>query len=226
VRTSQQIEEHVDGTSWNDDSDDGDDEDDPIYSVMRRERRKQPLTIDEGTAESVNGVLNSLEKGESFSSDKERNKKTHRFMDDLENRMAQPEKEEFQQYEEHQQEDTSESSSRPRLWIEGLKSFRQKPATSPRKYSTAPLTRKKDPQKPELEPEEVEKFTSTNILDDEEMEELVRLRQQSSDTSPTAIIFALIRQHPREAFVVFTLLFGILMYFLKGRNLSVDDEGR
>ena len=69
-------------------------------------------------------------------------------------------------------------------------------------------------------------MSSTAVLGDAEMQELEQLRRQNvggkCGNAGAGGVLLIVREHPREAFIVLTLLVGAFMYF-HFQNLSIDD---
>jgi hypothetical protein len=199
------------------------DDDDPIMSMIRKKHVSQQAQLADGDDDDESSF------SERHLPTDQRRKKTHRFMEDLESRMAMPE-EQFPPVSFSGTSTASITSSGtgdgPMLvsWLSAVvgRNARQKNAAT-----TAPLARNKRrlPQQHQSDNDglgDVEVVSSTAMLGDAEMLELAQFRQQSTKCGSLRVTIEILQRHPRELFIIFTLLLGSFAYFYSS-NRSLED---
>jgi hypothetical protein len=175
------------------DEDDESEDDDPILSLIRSETHSS----------SSKQSLDQKSPG------------TRRFLDDLEKRISVPiETLPHQAYK-------NESASAG--WLSSLRLNTSTSTASP--LVAAPWSRSRAPKTQQREDQEIfEVVTATAMLGSDEMNELAQLKQKSA-TNPSVptLVWFLIKEHPRESFIVFTLLLGAFAYF-RTRGDALEDN--
>ena len=142
-------------------------------------------------------------------------KQRNRFMDDLEEHVS---KENRQLLHAVHTRVENDNVDRPGSWISGLLG-RRKPLYDAG-TELAPLARKKKSEaRGDIEEGVDVIVASTNVLRPEELAQLRMLKSATPGWSESCTI--ILREHPREAFICFTLLLCIFVY-LHGR-LVIDD---
>lgn len=208
-----------------DDHDDGDssnDDDDPIMSLIRQLPDRDGNGDDGSSTISERHILSGQKP------------KAHRFMEDLENRMAMPEQEfppvSFAERPRKTANTASSVSDGPVLasWFSTSLPFPMTMEKNVRRKNAdidAPLARNKKGHVSQHHGDsldDVAMVSSSAMFGDAEMRELAQFRQpQSTKCGSLQLAYMILQQHPRECFVVFTLLLGSFAYFYS-RNPSLD----
>jgi hypothetical protein len=238
-------------SSSNSDKDEGDDEDDdPILSMIRSTTRQtkasqqRPRSIGGEEQEKSSGASER----NALPPRNKPNENKHRFLQDLEDHVARPQQElptihttsTFKASNNHQQQQQpGEENAFLSLLTSPFRMGRTGGATDPlRQHQTGaflpPLMARPKQQHQQRgsnntnqddDDKEVIRLSSAVMLGDEEMEALARLTANKKHPHPGTYYFGLLLQlvqhYPREAFVVFTLLLGMFVYFYS--NLQTWD---
>jgi hypothetical protein len=164
-------------------------------------------------------------------------KNPNRFMQDLDQRMAMPElyTDDVEKAgllsSEAPDNRTLEQPSSVWLWdvLKGGSRQQQQQqdsntaATQERK--AAPLSRQdrrtQEPPKPVQENFYV--VGSSSVLGEDEIRALAQLKESSRPTGLVSSCLGLVRRHPRESFILFTLILGWVVYFYS-RKISAEDD--
>lgn len=199
-----------DSSSSYDDNDESDD-DDPIMAAIRKQK----------------GEPKKQTRAPAPQQKQPAKQKHHRFMEDLDSRMAMENQEEQLPLVASPAPAPSQQPQQPAVaaWFsnvaakslelvgrrpDGVRPNTETPA------SAAPLARaKRRVVPPADEMEKVAVVSSAAVLGEDEMQELAQLRRQQQHRSfgPASTLCHAARQHPREAFVGFTLLLAAFVYF-------------
>jgi len=207
--------------SSDDDDDDTSDDDDPIMSMIRKQK-----------------IEPKKKKGNN--AQQQTKQKQHRFMEELDSRMAMENQQQLQPLvpapasplssPQQQQPAAAVASWFSNAAAKSLQLVGAKPTQRPPESQTTaapPLMARAKQQRRHatgneddmMEQHDVAVVSSTAVLGDEEMQELAQLRikQQQHPYSSVRGLLCLLchlpRQHPREAFIVFTLLLACYVYF-------------
>ena len=189
-------------------------------------------------------VNNGNESDASIASDQQRKKGQHRFLVDLEDRLSKPVavSDNTPLSNDLQEEEVTpplpSASVTASSWITGvLSTVRQSQmsnnaAEQQRSSRNAPLARRK-PQQPvlEMEPDDdydnVVQVSSSAMLAEDELRALQQFKDSSSSSNstyyPVALFITLLREHPRESFLLLTLVLCIFAYFLS-RRFAIEDN--
>lgn len=201
-------------------SEDSDDDDDPIFALMKGQKPKSGNRDPDPAAPST-------------TNSSETEIKKHRFFEDLENRIALPPQEmpdgilsETTKANNHA---PAEPSSRAPAglppWLSAAASAlrlprSQKKGSSSTSFSRPAFFRKK----PEAERDElanVAVVSGAAVLDDTELEALAAFGKRQ-EQNYLVVLMEVIKQFPRELFILFTLFLGGFVYlFAKNRSWGI-----
>jgi hypothetical protein len=193
---------------------DDDDEHDPILSRIRQE------TTDHSRSS------NDSHKRRTKSKQK---KNANRFMDDLENRISIPESSHNSDFEEDVPLMAAATSNEQAGTMGWMSWALQPKQTAPQQQqSQAPWSRPKKRGEKQQEAEEDFQVVKSSgaVLNQDEMQELAQLKQQQQQQNHRSMLGMwnfLIQEHPRESFIVFTLLLAAFAYFHSRRETVEDD---
>lgn len=195
-------------------------EDDPIMSLIRKQKGAQNKKTKAGSSSPVRKLSESLHLQETP-------KQKHRFMEDLDSRLAM-ENEDLQPLMLSPARAASPAAvsteETPQSWFsnvaaKSLDFIGQRTTLQQSSLSSSPaplLARTKQRRNHQHDDElaNVAVVSSTAMLGDEEMRELEQMRaQQQQSFSLVTLLWNLVKNHPREGFIVFTLLLGSYLYF-------------
>lgn len=195
------------------------DEDDPILSLIRKDNNPNK-NVDSVGLQSTRNNTNTA---------KEIQK--HRFFEDLENRIAQPEKElpDDIPSETTKAKNTGspqpEASTAPNLppWLSAaasaLRFKRPKDSSATIPSRPAFFRQKVEPPKEEDDFANVAVVSGAAVLGDAELEELAAFGKSQNYLT---VLVEVVKHHPREIFILFTLCLGAFVYlFSKNRSWGV-----
>ena len=193
-------------------------------------------TGDESDNEEEDDPILNMLRDESMSSSKTSSrpkKNTNRFLEDLENRMARPQESAPESTQFLPPKETNQDSKPSGLWLSvlrngALQASSKSSTTTPQTVAPWSKPRKQrkqqQPQEEEMEPFEI--VASDAMLGQDELEELAQLKQAERTPGITRLLWRLVWEHPRESFILFTLLLGAFSYFYSRREVVEDDVHR
>ena len=220
---------------YEDDASNSSEEDDPIMSLIRKQKGGVGL---KKAARNAGASSASPLPLHSQSPHLQRTpKQKHRFMEDLDSRLAMENLQPLIASPGRPLRPTvGESAKEPPLptgasWfssvaaksIEFMGKTNDQPPSSSSFVPVPLLSRAKWRQHPSQDNADelanVAVVSSTAMLGDEEMRELTQLRSQQQSFSMTSLLWNVVRDHPRESFIVFTLLLGSYVYLRSGGSV-------
>jgi hypothetical protein len=239
-------------TSSSDDgfSDDDEEEDDPILSMIRKSPQVSPSSktkILSSSSSSRRGkeTLKPIKKqtqakmqflemeDASPVHQKKMKKNSNRFMEELDQRMAMPELHDNNEDDDDMEAGLLSSSSAKApaepsfLWgmlSKGVVSRQQQESNAAvKERKAAPLTRQS--WRTQIKPVE-ESYAvvgSSSVLGEDEIRALAQLKESSARQGMGTACLDKVRRHPRESFIVFTLLLGWVVYFYT-KNISLEND--
>jgi hypothetical protein len=217
-------------------SDDG--EDDPILSMIRKKTPPSSLSSSRRGKEKPKPVKKQTQmhflEMEDASPVHQKNvkKNSNRFMEELDQRMAMPELDNNDNDDDDMEAGLLSSSSAKApaepsfLWgmlSKGVGSRQQESNAAAKERKAAPLTRQS--WRTQIKPVE-ESFAvvgSSSVLGEDEIRALAQLKESSARQGMGTACLDKVRRHPREAFIVFTLLLGWAVYFYT-KNISLEND--
>jgi len=199
---------------------DDDDEKDPLMAILRQDSGSFSK---EGKASKMQSLeIESSDEESSLATSSSEKKKTHRFFEDLENKLRNPLEPSPADLDNIDAVEEKKTSS----WLWNLASSQKNNAplaTENRKHA-APLSRSKKPKVDQFKEEnDFDVVVSSAVLGNEEMRALTQLKQNSSNTNPATALLRFAMRHPRETFIAFTLLVAVYVFFFN-RNISTGDD--
>ena len=235
------------------DEESSNDESDPILSQIKPSKRKplRPRKNDKNKQKHRRDKHSSRTK---YSEQKEQSKNPHRFMEGLEGRdnkyygNGQPlSASDFAQQQKHHvlemesaetvTASTTETSKNPlsslRSWVASPFQRNNNSQTSSvvTKATTflkrGPLSRKEPSLRVEEEQqqeEEIQVLNSNSLLGDDELAAIAQYNEESRFTVKAMLKLAW--RHPREAFIVFTFVLGVVVFFYSRKKSNEDDVTR
>jgi len=227
--------------------DDSDEDDDPIFAILKKGgtplRRDHDRNEDRSRYSGQRSQMTpmEIEEGGQYKG------KASRFMDDLDDRISRPNPPsatasvasldstltDGTENRNIIQEPAKTVTTAAVSWIRGIANRSQNrndtsgKSQSPKIRSPPPLARQKRKPAGGMQDESFDVVVSSAVLADDELRQLQELKQSSqlatTQTNLICRLFGLIRQHPREAFIVLTLILGILAY-LYSQAMSTEDN--
>lgn len=199
---------------------DDDDEKDPLMAILRQDSGSFSK---EGKASKMQSLeIESSDEESSLATSSSEKKKTHRFFEDLENKLRNPLEPCPADLDNIDAVEEKKTSS----WLWNLASSQKNnaPSATENRKHAAPLSRSKKPKVDQLKEEnDFDVVVSSAMLGNEEMRALTQLKQNSSNTNPAAALLRFAMRHPRETFIAFTLLVAVYVFFFN-RNISTGDD--
>ena len=223
-----------------------DDESDPILSMIRKSPQAAPSSktknpTSRGGKETLKPIKKQTQAKMQFLEmedaspvhQKKIKKNSNRFMEELDQRMAMPELDNIDDDDDDDMEAGLLSSSSAKAPAEpsffwgmlsnGVGSRQQDSNAATKERKAAPLTRQswRTQKKPVEESYAV--VGSSSVLGEDEIRALAQLKESSARQGMGTACLDKVRRHPREAFIVFTLLLGWVVYF-STKNISLEND--
>jgi hypothetical protein len=221
-----------------------DDENDPILSMIRKAPPPSVVTKKPSPSFSSSRRGNikpkpikmqnqmqflEMEDASPVPNQKKIKKNPNRFMQELDQRMAMPELDN----DDDDMEAGLLSSSFAKAPAEpsflwgilngGVGSRKQENSAAVTERKAAPLTRQARWTEPKPVEENYAVVGSSSVLGEDEIRALAQMKESSTRQDMVTACLDKVRRHPRESFIVFTLLLGWLVYFYS-RKISLEDD--